>query len=166
MSWAGREHERPTGMTCAQGRSCEFRGRGESKREGSINFFIHIESSYVNMILLKIEKNNHHGNNNYYTHQRIMGHIIWCWIVIKTVDESTGSQLALNSPSSSHSRRSIELHMIVISFTKSGVSCAVKLWRGGVLQSFDIPSRVNSGGSRLETQGGPTIFFTAQHISC
>jgi hypothetical protein len=49
--------------------------------------------------------------------------------------------------------------MIVVSFVKSFVSCAVKLWRGGVLQSFDIPSRVNSGGSRLETQGGPTIFF-------
>jgi hypothetical protein len=81
MSWAGREHERPTGMTCAQGRSCEFRGRGESKREGSITFFIHIESSYVNMILLKIEKNNHHGNNNYYRDQRIMGHII-CTMVL------------------------------------------------------------------------------------
>jgi hypothetical protein len=70
-------------------------------------------------------------------------HVQWCWIVVKTVNESTGSQLALDSPSSSHSRRPTELPMIVVSFTKSGMSCAIKLWRGGVLQSFDFPSRVN-----------------------
>jgi hypothetical protein len=58
------------------------------------------------------------------------------------VDESTRSQLALDSSSSSHSHRLTELPMIIVSFTKSGVSCAVKLWRGGILQFFDLPSRV------------------------
>jgi hypothetical protein len=35
----------------------------------------------VNMMLLKIEKNNHHGDKNYHRDQRIMGHIT-CTMVL------------------------------------------------------------------------------------
>jgi hypothetical protein len=77
---------------------------GESKSWGLCNFFlINIGSPYANMMLLKIEK-------IIITWIRIIIgirglwvilHVQWCWIVIKMVDESTGSQLALDSPSSS-----------------------------------------------------------------
>jgi hypothetical protein len=81
------------------------------------------------MRVTKNLKNNHHMDKNYYRDLRIIGHIIctMVMVVLKMMDESTGSQLALNSPSSSHSHRSTELSMIVVFFAKSGVSCAVKL---------------------------------------
>jgi hypothetical protein len=53
--------------------------RGESKTRGLYNFFS--GSPYVNMMLLKIEKNNHHGDKNYHRDQRIMGHIT-CTMVL------------------------------------------------------------------------------------
>jgi hypothetical protein len=82
------------------------------------------------MILLKIEKIIITGTRIIIVIEGlwVILHVQWCWIVVKTVDESTGSQVALDSPSSLHSRRPTELSMIVVSFAKSGVSCAVKLW--------------------------------------
>jgi hypothetical protein len=75
------------------------------------------------MMLLKIEKNNYHGTRIIIGIRGLLTilHVQWFWIVIKMVDELTGSQLALDSPSSSHSRRPTELPMITVSFTKSVV---------------------------------------------
>jgi hypothetical protein len=60
-----------------------------------------------------------------------------CWIVIKMLNESTGSQLALESPSSSHSRWPTELHTIAISVARSGL-CHVYLSCG--MMSYCSPS--------------------------
>jgi hypothetical protein len=51
------------------------------------------------MILLKIEKIIITGTRIIIVIEGlwVILHVQWCWIVVKTVDESTGSQVALDS---------------------------------------------------------------------
>jgi hypothetical protein len=58
-----------------QDRSCDFRGQGESKSQGSIIFSHTYSKSLCKYDIAENWKNNHHRDKKYHRDQRIMGHI-------------------------------------------------------------------------------------------